>query len=69
VTHPQHPYDCKQEIQHELERQELLKECHSLVSAIGQHHYSIKLLRSARQGLLMHLDYKSKRQQRGGETR
>ncbi len=55
-----HPEDYRQ-IQFELERQELLAENHALLAAIAQRPYSLKLLRSVRQGLLMHLDYKGTR--------
>ena len=48
-------------IQFELERQELLAENHALLAAIAQRPYALKLLRSVRQGLLMHLDYKVNR--------
>lgn len=65
MNQPQPSGDSKQQIQSELERQELLKQCHSLVSLIGQKPYANKLLRSVREGLLMHLDYKANRQRRG----
>jgi hypothetical protein len=52
------------EIQYEHERQQLTKECHSLVVLIAQKPYAIKLLRSARDGLLLCLNYKESRRRR-----
>lgn len=47
--------------QYELERQQLIKECHSLLALIAQKPYAIKLLHSARDGLLLVAGYKSNR--------
>ncbi len=44
--------------QYELEREHLLRECHSLVSLIGQSSYANKLLKVARDGLLIIAGYK-----------
>ncbi len=55
-----------QEIAAELERQALLRDCHSLVAEIGKKSYANKRLRSARESLLRCLDYKANRQRRGG---
>lgn len=41
----------------ELEREQLIAECHSLIALIAQKHYSVRLLRAARDGLLLYLDY------------
>jgi hypothetical protein len=46
----------------ELERQELLRECHSLIALIGRNAYSIKMLNIARDGLLLIAGYKVSRQ-------
>jgi hypothetical protein len=46
----------------ELERQQLLQECHSLIASIGQSPYSIKLLKAARNALLLTAGYKAHRQ-------
>jgi hypothetical protein len=46
----------------EFERQQLLRECHSLVALIGQSAYSTKLLRLAKDGLLLVAGYKAHRQ-------
>jgi hypothetical protein len=46
----------------EREYRELVAECHSLIAAIAQKPYAVKLLKSVRQALLMHLNYKSRRQ-------
>jgi hypothetical protein len=57
------------EIQHEPEREQLLAECHGLIALIGQKRYSIRLLRAARDGLLIYLNYKegrARRQRVGG---
>lgn len=43
----------------ELERQELLAECHSLPALIGQHRYAVRLLRAARDGLRVYIGYKA----------
>ena len=59
MTQPQQPDHSRQQIQYELERQELLKECHSLVSAIGRKPYAAKLLKAAKNGLMLYLDYKN----------
>jgi hypothetical protein len=50
------------ETSQELERQQLLRECHSLVALIGQSPYSIKLLKAARSALLLTAGYKAHRQ-------
>lgn len=52
------------ELNAELERQRLLVECHSLVAFIGQKRYSLRLLRAARDGLLLYANYKECRQRR-----
>lgn len=52
------------ELNAELERQRLLAECHNLIILIGQKHYSLRLLRAARDGLLLYLNYKECRQRR-----
>jgi len=46
------------------EREQLLQECHALVVLIGQKRYSVRLLRAARDGLLLYLNYKECRQRR-----
>lgn len=46
----------------ELERQQLLAECHGLVALIEQKRYAVRLLRSARCGLLLYCNYKECRQ-------
>jgi len=46
----------------ELERQQLLRECHSLIALIGRNAYSIKLLGAARDGLLLIAGYKTRNQ-------
>lgn len=45
----------------ELQRQQLLRDCHGLIAAIGQKPYSNKLLRSARESLEKCLEYKANR--------
>lgn len=45
----------------ELERQQLLRDCHGLIAAIGHKPYSNKLLRSARDSLERCLEYKANR--------
>lgn len=60
MNQPQQPNDSKQ-IRYEREFEELVSECHSLIVAIAQRPYAVKLLKSVRQGLLMHLDYKENR--------
>lgn len=55
------------QIHHELERQQLLRECHALVALIGQNAYANKLLRIARNGLLMVTAYKRRRQETYGK--
>ena len=45
----------------ELEREQLLAECHALVTLIGQHKYSVRLLRAAKNGLLLYTGYKANR--------
>ena len=50
----------------ELERQQLLAECHGLIALIGQKHYAVKLLRAAKNGLLLYCRYKEGRQYRRG---
>jgi hypothetical protein len=47
------------ETRSELERQQLLKQCHCLIARIGQSSYSNKLLKAARDGLLLVAEYKS----------
>ena len=49
------------ETRSELERQQLLKECHSLIACIGQSSYCNKLLKAARDGLLLIAGYKTYR--------
>lgn len=51
----------------ELERQRLLAECHNLITLIGQKHYSLRLLRAARDGLLLYANYKESRRRRQQE--
>lgn len=46
---------------YELQRQELLKECHTLVAKIGQSAYSLKLLKLAKDALETVAGYKSNR--------
>ena len=53
------PCDSKQQNQYEREYEELIAECHSLIVLIAQKPYANKLLRSVREGLLVHLGYKS----------
>ncbi len=53
--------DYMSETRSELERQQLLKECHSLIASIGQSAYSTKLLKAARDGLLLIAGYKTYR--------
>lgn len=48
----------------EAERQQLLRDCHGLIAAIGQQPYSNKLLRSARESLERCLKYKGNRVRR-----
>ena len=55
-----------QQIAAELERQALLKDCHSLIAEIGKKAYANKLLRSARESLLRCLAYKANRQRTRG---
>lgn len=52
------------ELNAEVERQRLLAECHNLIVLIGQKHYSLRLLRAARDGLLLYANYKECRQPR-----
>lgn len=59
MTQPQYSNNARQQIQYERECQELMKECHSLLALIGQKPYALKLLKSVRQALLLHLNYKS----------
>ena len=56
----------RQAIASELERQGLIEECHRLIALIAQSPYSIRLLKAARDGLLLYAGYKTKttRQQR-----
>lgn len=61
MNHPQQTDDARQQLQYEREHQELMGECHSLLALIGQRPYALKLLKSVRQGLLMHLSYKANR--------
>lgn len=49
----------------ELERQGLIKECHSLIALIAQSPYSVRLLKAAKNGLLLYAGYKATRRQRG----
>ncbi len=53
----------------ELERQRLLRECHSLVALIGRNTYSIKLLKTARNALLLTAGYKVHRQSKIEESK
>lgn len=68
------PCNSKQQNQYEREYEELIAECHSLIVLIAQKPYAVKVLRSTRQGLLMHLNYKSNRKnfsnrdKKGGEV-
>lgn len=57
----------KDTIAAELERQGLIKECHSLIALIAQSPYSIRLLKAARDGLLLYTGYKNTRRCRGSE--
>lgn len=54
----------KDAIAAELERQGLIKECHILIVIIAQSPYAIRLLKAARNGLLLYAGYKSTRQRR-----
>lgn len=49
------------QVRQELEREHLLCECHSLVALIGQSPYANKLLKAAKNGLLIIAGYKSNR--------
>ena len=51
----------RQALAAELERQNLIKECHSLITLIAQSPYSIRLLKAARDGLLLYAGYKAQR--------
>ena len=55
----------EQAIAAELERQGLIKECHSLIALIAQSPYSVRLLKAARDGLLLYAGYKNTRRCRG----
>ncbi len=46
----------------EFERQQLLRDCHSLIALIGQSAYSTKLLKLAKDALLIVAGYKAHRQ-------
>ena len=50
--------------QYELERQQMIKECHSLIDAIAYRSGCIKLLTLAKTHLEMLANYKGNRQQR-----
>jgi len=63
MTEPQLSDDSRQQIQYECEHQELMGVCHSLLAIVGQKPYALKLLKFVRQALLLHLNYKSNRQQ------
>lgn len=56
------------ENQHSFERERLLQECYSLLTLISKRPYSVKLLRAARDGLLLISDYKSNRRRCSSET-
>ena len=45
----------------ELERQQLLAECHGLVALIGQKPYAVRLLKAAKNGLMLYCKYKEGR--------
>ncbi len=62
MTQPQQPNDSKQQFQCDREYQDLVAEYPALIAAITQKTYALKLLKSVRQGLLMHLSYKATRQ-------
>lgn len=42
----------------DLERQQLIQECHDLITLIAQHRYAVRLLRAARDGLQLYVSYK-----------
>ena len=48
----------------ELEREALIKECHSLIALIANKAYSNKLLKAAKAGLTLISQYKSNRGER-----
>ncbi len=52
------------EIQHELERRELIEQCHRLINVIAYRPCCIKLLTLSKSHLQMLANYKGNRQQR-----
>lgn len=51
--------DNASQFRYEREYEELIAECHRLIVLIAQKPCTVKLLKSVRQGLVMHLDYKA----------
>lgn len=52
----------------ELERQQLLAECHALVASIGHKRYAVRLLRAAKNRLLLYATIKNASSIGGGSV-